>query len=393
MSHNWASLFSSSLPEQQTRSAPSPLVGEGWGGGSSLLRELRPPTATPTPNPSPQGGGERTEIAAPLWIKITGTRTRRSAVLDERPVAQLGHGLLQFRIGVHHDRSVPGDRLLDRLARDQQEADAFLAGLDRHLVAAVEQHQRPVSRPLADERRSLRIVLLGQNAQRFGRAGKRPRSLEHIGEGVPGGLHRKYLAPPGRDGNVEIARFGRGPVHRAALAPEVAANHANAGAVVIDDLRYRFRRDVLVARRGHLERRGQVRPKLEAVHPTARVALRHFLVENPAPGGHPLHVAGAQRPLVSQAVAVVHRPGQDIGDGLDAAMRMPGEAGAIVVRAVVAKIVEQQERIELAGLSESERAVELHPGAFHGGGGRNDTLHGSNGHDGCYLCWVAAVYR
>src|SRR5437667_1313779 len=37
----------------RTRSAPSPLVGEGWGGGSSLLRETRAATPTPTPSPSP----------------------------------------------------------------------------------------------------------------------------------------------------------------------------------------------------------------------------------------------------------------------------------------------------------------------------------------------------
>jgi peptide/nickel transport system ATP-binding protein len=50
--------------QPQTRSAPSPLVGEGWGGGSSLSHEVYPPTTTPTPNPSPQGGGEPTESAA-----------------------------------------------------------------------------------------------------------------------------------------------------------------------------------------------------------------------------------------------------------------------------------------------------------------------------------------
>jgi ATP-dependent Lhr-like helicase len=37
--------------------APSPLVGEGGGGGSGLLRETHPPTTTPTPILSPQGGG------------------------------------------------------------------------------------------------------------------------------------------------------------------------------------------------------------------------------------------------------------------------------------------------------------------------------------------------
>ena len=41
----------------RTRSAPSPLVGEGWGGGSLLSRETSHLTPTPTPNPSPQGSG------------------------------------------------------------------------------------------------------------------------------------------------------------------------------------------------------------------------------------------------------------------------------------------------------------------------------------------------
>jgi itaconate CoA-transferase len=46
----------------RTRSAPSPLVGEGWGGGSLLSRETSHLTPTPTPNPTPQGGGGRTEF-------------------------------------------------------------------------------------------------------------------------------------------------------------------------------------------------------------------------------------------------------------------------------------------------------------------------------------------
>jgi hypothetical protein len=49
---------------RRTRSAPSPLVGEGWGGGwrGDARTSLR--KTTPTPNPSLQGGGEHTELAA-----------------------------------------------------------------------------------------------------------------------------------------------------------------------------------------------------------------------------------------------------------------------------------------------------------------------------------------
>jgi hypothetical protein len=45
---------------RHTRSAPSPLVGEGWGGGWRVWQRRRIYLTTPTPNPSPQGGGERT---------------------------------------------------------------------------------------------------------------------------------------------------------------------------------------------------------------------------------------------------------------------------------------------------------------------------------------------
>ena len=103
------------------------------------------------------------------------------------------------------------------------------------------------------------------------------------------------------------------------------------------------------------------------MHAALRVALRHLLVEDAAAGGHPLHVAGAERAAVAQAVAVLDRAGQHVGDGLDAAVRVPGEAGEVVLRALVAEIVEQQERIELGGVAEAEGAAQLDAGAFDGG--------------------------
>jgi ATP-dependent helicase HrpB len=53
----WASIaYANLLP--RGRSAPSPLVGEGWGGGSFGDAPKVLDRATPTPHPSPQGGGE-----------------------------------------------------------------------------------------------------------------------------------------------------------------------------------------------------------------------------------------------------------------------------------------------------------------------------------------------
>jgi len=50
---------------------PSPLVGEGWGGGSGRCGTEPPHSPTPTPDPSPQGGGE--ELAAQLQFKLAPT--------------------------------------------------------------------------------------------------------------------------------------------------------------------------------------------------------------------------------------------------------------------------------------------------------------------------------
>jgi hypothetical protein len=40
---------------RKAQSSPSPLAGEGWGGGYPQVAAL----VTPTPDPSPQGGGEK----------------------------------------------------------------------------------------------------------------------------------------------------------------------------------------------------------------------------------------------------------------------------------------------------------------------------------------------
>src|ERR1041385_8019578 len=115
-------------------------------------------------------------------------------------------------------------------------------------------------------------------------------------------LDLEYLALARGHENVEIARIGGDTVDRALLAPEFAAHHAHARAIVVDDLGDVGALDVLVAWRRHFQRRGQVGPQLEAVHAALRVTLRHFLMHDAAAGRHPLHVASAECASAADAV-------------------------------------------------------------------------------------------
>ena len=129
------------------------------------------------------------------------------------------------------------------------------------------------------------------------------------------------------------------------------------------------------------------------MHAALRVTLRHFLVHDAAAGGHPLHVAGAEGAFVAEAVAVVDRAVEHVGDRLDAAMRMPGKAGEVVLRTIVAEIVEQQKRIGLGGVAEAEGAAQAHAGPFHGRLRLHHAFDGANGHQDCLSYAASAVWR
>jgi len=68
----------SQIAAQRVGAAPSPLVGEGRGGGSSQFGAAAPAGPTLTPDPSPQGGGE--ELAARSRHRSAATRGRVIAI-------------------------------------------------------------------------------------------------------------------------------------------------------------------------------------------------------------------------------------------------------------------------------------------------------------------------
>jgi len=79
---------------------------------------------------------------------------------------------------------------------------------------------------------------------------------------------------------------------------------------------------------------------------------------------------------------MLHSSGQNVRDGLDPAVRMPGKACQIVLRNVVAEVVQQEEWIEIGGVTETKGASQMHARAFEGRLGFHQALNGSNRHDG-----------
>src|SRR2546422_11745171 len=133
------------------------------------------------------------------------------------------------------------------------------------------------------------------------------------------------------------------------------------------------------------------RPPRSTLFPYTTLFRSHLLMEDPAAGGHPLHVTGSQGALVTEAVTVVHRPREDIGDGFDPAMGVPGEPGEVILGVLVTKVVEQQKGIEFFGVPKAERAAQPHAGSIDGRLRLHDSLDWSNGHDGSSDSQVAAL--
>ncbi len=69
---------------------------------------------------------------------------------------------------------------------------------------------------------------------------------------------------------------------------------------------------------------------------------------------------------VAQRVGVIDLALEHVGDGLDAAMGMPGESRRVESRVVAAEVVEHQEGVEKGLLAGAEGPAQMYPGALYG---------------------------
>ena len=120
--------------------------------------------------------------------------------------------------------------------------------------------------------------------------------------------------------------------------------------------------DVLVVRRQPLVGLRQVDPELEAVEQAALgdEPLRRGLdVQQAAAGGHPLGVAVGDGAAAAVAVLVVEDAVDHVGDGLEAAVRVPRRALGLAGRVLdLTHLVHVDERVEAGRVDAGERAAD-----------------------------------
>src|SRR5262249_1178700 len=78
---------------------------------------------------------------------------------------------------------------------------------------------------------------------------------------------------------------------------------------------------------------------------------------------------------------MLHGTGQHIGDGLDATVPMPGKAGQIVFRNVIAKVIKQEKRVEVFGISEPEGPAQMYARSFQSRFGFDQLSYRSDRHN------------
>jgi hypothetical protein len=89
-------------------------------------------------------------------------------------------------------------------------------------------------------------------------------------------------------------------------------------------------------------------------------------MDDAASRSHPLDVSGCDHAFVSHTVAVFHISTEDISDGLDSPIRMPGESLRVISGIVLAKIIEEQKKVELRRLAETKGSVQVEASPLDG---------------------------
>src|SRR5205814_214330 len=95
---------------------------------------------------------------------------------------------------------------------------------------------------------------------------------------------------------------------------------------------------------------------------------------------HPLDFARRDGAAVSETVTMLDRSRENVRDRFNPAVRMPRETCEVILRNVVAEVIQQEERVEVGRVAEAEGSTQMHAGPFTSGLGFNQSFNRSNRH-------------
>src|SRR5438445_13869357 len=130
-------------------------------------------------------------------------------MLNESVILKFGNRLPELLLRVHHDRAVPSDGLLDRLARHQQESNPLVPCLHHDLVSAVEEYQRLIADVVHWPAIGFRDMG-SQYRQRIRGVAERAGACEHVGKLVTRRVHYEpspRTTPPKNDKRDEVGHY------------------------------------------------------------------------------------------------------------------------------------------------------------------------------------------
>src|ERR1043165_3548471 len=298
-----------------------------------------------------------------MWRAASMPPVSLSRDLAEAAGLIVEHGLADLAGRVHDERTVADDRLVERLAGDEQELGAFVRR-DRDLVAVAAEddgvvlarHTIAARRFAADEKRE-GVVRVRHGLREARARGETDVEVDDGRAGVDARVDAEGFA--GDDGDDDLAVGARGG-------------------------RDLGRAQLLVARLHHLVAPWQVDPELESVQPPAGaqdLRRRHLGVNDAGAGSHPLHVARIDAAAIALRVLVLDRAVEDVGAGLEAAMRMVGRPMRLPrPMGDGPHAVEEEKGIEVVEPRRRKRPRDDHPLAFELASGVDDVGNGARGH-------------
>ncbi len=248
--------------------------------------------------------------------------------MSESALAVIANGLVDLLLGVHHERAMTDQGLVNRLS-GQDQHNGVVVGLDEHAFAfGVEHHELAFTRNLV-------AVDLHRAVQHDQQAVPAIRQVQAGGAGL---IQAQVPDMHGREGAC-----------RAALTVELTGDGPDlSGAIGQLDGRDIGIEQCLIGRVGHLVLGRQIDPQLHHLQGAAGTGERvrvKLLVHDAGAGRHPLHIAGPNVTTGPGGILVLDLAFVDDGDRLESAVRVFAHAARTSGRAKLhrAGMVEQQE--------------------------------------------------